>query len=160
MKKQKIPRKRRLQTSTNGEAHYPAEAQVRRTPSEIRKAGPQRMSRVSAQLILDDGIGRSKIVYPAAILLNEMNPLGTMLFSKQKFPRDQYLTLNIPNIHNFYIQGRVVVCKELTLNAGLLTAQSLPYRVELEWIFRSDAERAAVKTYCEFLAQQYLSRAA
>lgn len=122
--------------------------------------GPRRLTRVAAQLILDEGIGRPKHVIPASLLINEVTPVGARLFSRTKLTRGQQITLNIPHIHNFYIKGKVTICKELQLNPGLLAAQVFPYRIELQWIYRSQAEREAVRKYCNFLATEYLDESA
>jgi hypothetical protein len=129
-------------------------------PTNIAQLRPRHLTRVTAQLIYDEGIGKPKTATPAAVVLNEVTPTGILLFSKAKFAREQQLTLNIPGIRNFYIKGKVVACKEMPLSAGLVFAQSFGYRIELKWIFRSEAERAAVQEYCRYLGTNYLDDAA
>jgi hypothetical protein len=118
------------------------------------------LRRTPAELIFDQGVGRPKTIFHAMVVLNELSPTGIHLFSEAPFESYQELTLNIPSLRNFFIKGRVACCGEIPINPGIVSARTYPYRVELEFIFQSDAEREAVREYCNYLKAAYLASAA
>jgi hypothetical protein len=129
------------------------EIQVQNNPFAHLKKTP-------VELIFDEGVGRPKTIFHAMVVLNELSPTGILLFSEAPFLGQQELTINIPSLRNFFIKGRVVSCAEIPMNPGILTARTLQYRVELAFIFQSDAERDAVREYCAYLKAAFLTSAA
>lgn len=118
------------------------------------------LKKTPAELILDEGVGRPKTIFQAMVVLNELTPDGIHLFSESPFGGHQELTLNIPSLRNFFIKGKVVACTEIQVNPGIMSARSFNYRVQLSFIFNSEAEREAVREYCNYLKASFLATAA
>ncbi|MDR3607553.1 MAG: hypothetical protein P4M08_09245 [Oligoflexia bacterium] len=118
------------------------------------------IQRVQAQLIASQGVGAAKLMVQAMVMLNELSPVGITLFSEAQFGVDQSVTLNIPDLQNFFVKGKVTACKEVYVNPGILQKISYKYRVQIRFEFGSEVERQAVKAYCESLQKQYLDREA
>jgi hypothetical protein len=118
------------------------------------------LKKTPAELILDEGVGRPKTIFQAMVVLNELTPDGIHLFAEAPFPGLQELTLNIPSLRNFFIKGKVISCVEIPVNPGIMSARSFNHRVELAFIFKSDAEREAVREYCNYLKAAFLASAA
>lgn len=118
------------------------------------------LKKTAAELIFDPGIGRSKSITPALVVLNELTPTGIQLFSRNSFSRHQELALNIPSLRNFFVKTRVVSCVEVPVSAGIVHAQTFSYRVGLDFIFQSETEAEAVREYCNNLKATFLTSAA
>jgi hypothetical protein len=118
------------------------------------------LKKTPAELILDEGVGRPKTIFHAMVVLNELTPDGIHLFADSPFGGHQELTLNIPSLRNFFIKGRVVACTEIPVNPGIMSARSFNFRVHLTFIFNSEAEREAVREYCNYLKAAFLATAA
>ena len=152
MRRSRFYRKRRVKPKTSALSVVPTE--VRQSPAHsfhVRK--------VQAQLIVDPGVGRPKQIFDASVILNEIMPDRVMLFAEVAFPCNLRVTLNIPQVRNFFVKGKVTACKELNLNPGVLSAKVYRYRVELAYEFRSEEERKAVREYCAYLATEFLDAA-
>ncbi len=133
----------------------------RQLPELQRENNPfAHLKKASAELILDEGVGRPKTIFQAMLVLNELTPDGIHLFSEAPFGSQQELTLNIPSLRNFFIKGRVVFCSETPVNPGIMSARAFQYRLELAFIFQSESEREAVREYCNYLKAAFLASAA
>jgi hypothetical protein len=117
------------------------------------------IQRVQAQLIVTQGVGTGKAVYPAMVMLYELNATGIVLFSQNTFSMQQQITLNIPNLRNFFVKGRVIGCKEIALSAAILPRSAYRYRLRIQFEFGNEAERKAVEEYCDYLRREYLQTA-
>lgn len=118
------------------------------------------LKKTPAELIFDEGVGRPKTIFHAMVVLNELTPDGIHLFSESNFQGNQELTLNIPSLRNFFIKGKVISCNETPVNPGIMAVRTFHYRIELAFIFQSDAEREAVREYCNYLKAAFLATAA
>ena len=69
------------------------------------------LKRVQAHLIIDEGCGPASNHLRAIVILNEIFPTHVRLFSQLRFERDQTVTFNIPHIRNFFVKGKIAVCR-------------------------------------------------
>ena len=93
------------------------------------------------------------------VMLYEFQPTGIVLFSQSPFGIQQQITLNIPNLRNFFAKGRVTACKEIPLSSGILPKSAYKYRLRIQFEFANEAERKAVEEYCAYLKREYLQTA-
>jgi hypothetical protein len=114
------------------------------------------IQRAAAQIVTSQGVGTPKIVVQAIVMINELSPVGITVFAQSPFGGGQSVTLNIPDLQNFFVKGRVTVSQEVPMSQGILRRLPYKYRVQIRFEFSNEAEREAVKAYCYSLQQQYL----
>jgi hypothetical protein len=123
-------------------------------------ASMRNIKRTNAELVFDPGLGRPKKITQVLLILNEFTPTRVPLFSETGFAGGEVLTLNIPSMKNLFVKGRVMACKEITVNQGIVNNKSFQYRVDFEFTFLSDSEREAIQKYYEELTESLLKRSA
>jgi hypothetical protein len=116
------------------------------------------IQRAAAQIVPNQGVGTPKVVVHAMVMINEISPVGITLFSQKSFGNGQPVTLNIPDLQNFFVKGKISACQEVPMSPGILRNEPFKFRVQIRFDFGDEAERQAVKEYCLALQQQYLHR--
>lgn len=104
--------------------------------------------RVRVELRPESGNATSLGVIEARALLNDFTPEGFRVFVPHPMRIGQELALTLDEPRRFYIRARVVWCNSVPLTNRVLTQVPLMFRVGLQFIFRTEAERLAVQSYC------------
>lgn len=95
-------------------------------------------------------------ILPARVILNEFSLAGVGAYTTQRLKMGQEIALTIDEPRRFYITGRVLICNEVRTESKLIQQNVYPWRVGIEFIYKSDAERAEVSKYCEELTKTWL----
>jgi hypothetical protein len=112
--------------------------------------------RTLAQLSVSHGLDAPAEVHEARLILNEINAKGVHVFISRPLSPGQEVSLLVQEPKKFFVTGQVTSCQEIFANNGILTERTFHYRIEMTFIFKTDAEKDEVKNYCEFLAKHYL----
>ncbi len=121
---------------------------LQRTDAEIKtlnSAGSGEVADESASAIL-----------PARVILNEFSLAGVGAYTTGRIKMGQEIALTIDEPRRFYITGRVLFCNEVRVDSKLIQQNVFPWRVGIEFIYKTDAERAEVSKYCEELTKTWL----
>lgn|GEM_PF-7046378 len=95
-------------------------------------------------------------ILPARVILNEFSLAGVGAYTTQRLKMGQEIALTIDEPRRFYITGRVLICNEVRTDSKLIQQQSFSWRVGIEFLYKSEAERAEVSKYCEELTKTWL----
>ncbi|MBY0471587.1 hypothetical protein K2X30_10510 [bacterium] len=113
--------------------------------------------RTRAQIKVTEKNGTSTQFLPARVILNDLRPESLRLFTSVPVQQGQLITLTIEHPRNFYVQARVVWCKNMPTGTPILTEMPYLYRLQLEFVFKTHSEKNSVKNYCEEIFSNYLS---
>ncbi|MCM2322385.1 MAG: PilZ domain-containing protein [Oligoflexia bacterium] len=129
-------------------------------PSPAATARTRHLDRAPVQLLIRGGLGADHALVRASVVLHDISPRGLFLFTSSNVAVGEKVTLVIEQPRTFYVQGRIVVCKCLSLRQSILSSEApFPYRVGILFEFRSAAEQRAVQQYCEQLARRWTAPA-
>lgn len=126
-------------------------------PRHADRGAPIHLKRVQAQVSVIEGLAISREMVPASALLNDLSLRGIFLFSTHAFVLGQRITITIQEPKTFFIRGRVVMCKIMSLHNNVISETSFPYRLGVLFEFRSAEERVAVKKYLDEIRGKFLS---
>ncbi len=118
------------------------------------------IQRARAQVVASQGVGSPKVVVQGMVMINELTPIGIIILAESTFAMDQPVTLNIPDLQNFFVKGKVTASQEVAMSHGILRKYPYKFRVQIRFEFGDEAEREAVRAYCEALQKQYTHRSA
>jgi len=90
------------------------------------------------------------------VVLNDISTKKMAFFSSRPLGLDQVCAITIEEPRRIYVRARIMSCQELDLESKVITAQSFSYRVGVLFLFESDDEEKAFRTYCEELASEIL----
>jgi hypothetical protein len=144
-------------------AYLRARRRIRKNVEEtraIKRAESKKsfhLHRAHAQIKWTDGHGTSTRFLPARVILNDLRPESLRLFTSVPIQQGQIITLTIEHPRNFYVQARVTWCKLMPTHTPIMSAMQYLYRLHLEFLFKTNSEKAAVKNYCHEIFSNYLS---
>jgi hypothetical protein len=78
------------------------------------------------------------------------------VFSINPLNPGQVCAITIEEPRRIYVRARIVGCQEMDFDSHVITTQSYSYRLNLLFLFESEEEEKAFKTYCDELATQVL----
>lgn len=103
-----------------------------------------------------EGIATTREVVKASILLNDLSIHGAFLFTEHALSIGQYVRLTVNHPRYFFVHGRVVTCKMLSMRNNVISPMSFPYRLGILFEFGSEKEYTTVKAYLEELSIEHL----
>ena len=121
---------------------------LQRTDAEIKT--------LSSSLNGESADESQSTILPARVILNEFSLAGVGAYTTQRLKMGQEIALTIDEPRRFYITGRVLICNEVRTESKLIQQNVYPWRVGIEFLYKSDAERAEVSKYCEELRKTWL----
>jgi hypothetical protein len=127
---------------------------LKRTREERRKQqGPKlHLKRTRAQVRIIEGFASTTASVRSRLVLNELAPTGTYVFTPIPFTEGQLVEVTIHEPRMFYVRGRVVSCEKVNERSVIIAQYPLPYRVRVVWEFQSHYERDMVRIFCGQLA--------
>jgi hypothetical protein len=126
-----------------------------------KRAGPQiHIKRTRAEIMINQGLGKPPLVYPARVVLNDLRPVGIFLFTTAAFPLNQAVAFTMEEPKRFYVNGRIRSCQTLILDRKVISEENYQYRVGIEFEFQSKAEVESVRRYCDEIYQDIYKKAA
>lgn len=132
--------------------------QLRKTRAEGKKpAKPNfHIKRTRAEIKIIEGFATSRTIIQACVILNDLSPVGLMLFSPEPFQPGQKINLTLESPKLFYAKGHVTACKHMTLHQHVFGEEMFSYRVAIKFDFNSPDEEIAVRRYCQEIYNRYL----
>jgi hypothetical protein len=94
------------------------------------------------------------------IVLNEITPKSMNLFASNPVAVGQVAAITIEGPTRIYVRGRIVGCVEPDYESHVITDNPYSYRIAVLFLFDSDEEERAFKSYCDQLASEVLGTAA
>jgi hypothetical protein len=121
---------------------------LKRTDAEIKILG--------SYLSGDAPEEEASAILPGRVILNEFSDAGVGVYTTERLRMGQEVALTIDEPRRFYITGRIVFCVEVRSDSKIMQQIHFPWRVGVEFIYRSDAERSEVAAYCDELRKSWL----
>lgn len=90
------------------------------------------------------------------ILLNDLTATGTWFFAHEKLEVDQWVIIHFEDPQKVSISAKVLVCQEYQSEGHIVSADSHPFRGEVQFIFETKDIEKEVKRFCELVASDYL----
>ena len=106
------------------------------------------VKRVRAEVRIVEGFASKTEASPGRMILNDMTPLGTYVFTRTPFREGQVLEVTINEPKLFYVKGRVICCERINPDSVVLSEDPVPYRVAIAFTFQSLYEREMVRSFC------------
>ncbi len=114
------------------------------------------LKRAKAQVRIIEGFASKTAPTPARMILNELTPLGTYVFTRSPFREGQIIEVTLSEPKLFYVKGRVLSCEKINSDSVILSDDPVPYRVAIAFTFQSMYEREMVKMFIHELKLQEL----
>jgi c-di-GMP-binding flagellar brake protein YcgR len=90
------------------------------------------------------------------MVLNDISVNGVEFFSPIPLDGGQDVILSFQHPQQIKIQSKVAWCQEATLSNHILTTQSYTYRVGVEFVPATDAEKEELQKFCDFIINEFL----
>ncbi|MGK5083969.1 hypothetical protein WDW37_11770 [Bdellovibrionota bacterium FG-1] len=133
---------------------------MREKAAQRRKKSTQiHLLRTQADLLVITGPYDEPYSVSARLILNDLTPEGVTLFLSHPLPIGQTVHFQLLSPEPLVVPARVAYCREFTLNPGIQTQHTFPYRIKLNFSFLNDGDAAMVRHYCEELERTLLSHA-
>jgi len=113
-----------------------------------------KLQRVRAELKIVDKLETS--VTEARVVLTDITPQGLGLFATMPLPVGQEVALTLEQPKRFYVRARVTACLEHDVESHVMTHDRYSFRISVEFVFATAAERAEVEKYCDTLKKDHL----
>ena len=128
-------------------------SQRRRERERLRR--PIHIKRVDGKLTL---AGSAKDAAPIGIrvVLNDLSPKGAGIFAPSIIPVGQEISITIEEPKHLSLKGKVTWYQEHDANSHILTQVPFSYRIGIEFIFDTEADKQAAETYCKDILNIYL----
>jgi hypothetical protein len=94
--------------------------------------------------------------YPARIILNDLSPKGVGIFSQQPFTPGMECLLTLLEPYKITIRGKTVWCDEVHHDSHILSSQPYSYRIGIEFVFNTPAEKEALEKLYQDLVKEHL----
>lgn len=107
------------------------------------------MKRTGAEILVQRNAMEQGVVVKARVVLNDLTAAGVHTFSAQQIVVGSSVALTMEEPKRFYVRGKVISCQTVMLDQRVITQQTYPYRIAIEFTFQSDKERAEVQRYYE-----------
>ena len=117
-----------------------------------KRRSPIHLRRVMAQLKISEADGTASLI-DARVVLNDLSVKGLGIFTMQPLLVGQSISLTLEYPKRIYIKGRVIWCQEIDSSSHVLSETSYQFRMGLQFVFATDEERIAVKSFCDEVMQ-------
>jgi hypothetical protein len=117
---------------------------------------PIHIKRVMAELRLVGTLGEETFKAQCRLLLNDITPDGTYLYSTESLPvgLDAQLTFEQPKLA--FVHGRITACRAYNVESHVISEQHYKYRVTFNFHFKTEEEREAFRAFCEELKNEQI----
>lgn len=92
----------------------------------------------------------------ARLILNDLTPKGTGLFSTHGFIQGQEVWVNIEDPTKLRIKAKVSWCQEHNANSHVLSNQPYSFRMGLDFMPANEEESKMIQALCDEVVKNYL----
>lgn len=122
-------------------------------------AASLRLQRTQAEILVKGGLGDPARIILASVVLNDLAPESLTVFAGEglRLGEQVQVTIRLPRL--FFVSGQVTYSRAFNLEPRVFSREAFPYRLRIEFSFRSEDERQAVREHIEELQKSLLGRA-
>lgn len=118
------------------------------------------LKRTHAELLIHQSMSLlPPIVVQCQVVLNDLSPNGVYVFCTSALPVGQKIQMTLEEPKRFFSRGKILSCQMMILDRKVISQQSYPFRIHVEFEFESETDRDTVRQYCEEIQTTQLKAA-